>query len=269
MPELPRITVITPSLNQGRYIRQNILSVLAQDYPGLEHIVVDGGSTDGTLAVLKEFPHLRWISEPDRGQADALNKGLALATGDIVGWLNADDWYEPGIFAAVARAFELPETHWAVGGITMAYEPAGPLLRQASPPITYRALLRDPDIVRQPPAFFRRNLLEQAGGWNIVYHMVMDYDLWLRLARRSSPLPVAANWAYFRIHPEQKTTYRNFWRQYKEIQSILRRENAPLACRFRLAAGRVHRAARQTAKRVLIQLGLMDRVYLFRPLRTR
>lgn len=268
-PEFPRISVITPSLNQGRYIRQNILSVLAQDYPDIEHIVVDGGSTDGTLAVLKEYPHLRWISEPDGGQADALNKGLALATGSIIGWLNADDWYEPNIFASVARMFERPGTQWIVGGITMHYEPAGPTVPQASPKISYGALLHDPDIVRQPPTFFRRALLEQAGAWNAAYHMVMDYDLWLRLARRCEPAHAEANWAWFRIHPEQKTTFRNFWRQYSEIASLLRREKAPLACRVALAAGRAQRAARHAAKWTLVRLRVMDRAYLFRPLRVR
>ncbi len=268
-PEYPRISIITPSFNQGRFIRQNILSVLAQSYPDFEHIVIDGGSTDSTVAVLKEYPHLRWVSERDRGQADALNKGLALATGSIIGWVNSDDWYEPGIFADVARAFDAPGTGWVVGGITMAYEHGHTMVPQNSPAISYEALLHDPDIVRQPPAFFRRSLLEQAGAWNAAYHFGMDYDLWLRLARFSEPASVRANWAYFRIHPEQKMKFQNFWSQYRELDSLLARENAPLASRAALAARRLNTAARYAAKSALVQLRLMDRAYLFRPARVR
>src|SRR5438309_5772154 len=102
-PSLPLVSVVTPSLNQGAYIEETIRSVLDQDYPRIEHIVVDGGSTDGTLEILRRYPHLTWVSEPDGGQADAVNKGFRLAEGEIFGWLNADDLYLPGtISAAVA-----------------------------------------------------------------------------------------------------------------------------------------------------------------------
>ncbi len=108
MPPL-KLSVVTVSLNQAAYIEANIRSVLAQAYPGVEHIVVDGGSTDGTLDILKRYPHLRWISEPDTGQSNALNKGIAMATGEIVGWLNSDDTYEPGAFAARGGSVRRPE----------------------------------------------------------------------------------------------------------------------------------------------------------------
>lgn len=102
-PQPLKLTIITPSFNQAPYIEQTIRSVLAQDYPCVEHIVIDGGSTDCTVDVLKKYPHLQWVSEKDRGQADALNKGLAKASGDIIGWVNSDDYYEHKIFGSIVK----------------------------------------------------------------------------------------------------------------------------------------------------------------------
>ena len=102
----PKITIVTPSFNQGKFIDENIQSVLTQNYPNFEHIIIDGGSIDGTVDILKKYSHLKWVSEPDRGQASALNKGFRMATGDVIGWLNSDDSYLPGTFEVVARAFD-------------------------------------------------------------------------------------------------------------------------------------------------------------------
>lgn len=101
----PKISVVTPSFNQAQYIEKTIQSVIQQDYPNFEHIVIDGGSTDGTIEILKKYAHLKWISEKDRGQSDALNKGLKSADGEIIAWIDSDDWYEQDTFSAVARFF--------------------------------------------------------------------------------------------------------------------------------------------------------------------
>src|SRR3982750_267888 len=122
MTQLPLISILTPSYNQGRYIQQTITSVLAQKYPRLEHIVIDGGSTDDTVSILKRYPHLKWISEKDRGQADSLNKGLAIATGSIVGWVNSDDFYAPGVFSRISEIFEDPDVQWLVGDVANYYQ---------------------------------------------------------------------------------------------------------------------------------------------------
>ncbi|HET6547092.1 MAG TPA: glycosyltransferase, partial [Solirubrobacter sp.] len=116
MPDLPSLTIITPCLNAAATLPATFASVRAQAYPGLEHIVVDGGSTDGTLDVLRAAEGVRWISEPDRGLSHALNKGIAMATGDVIGELNADDVYEPGALAAVGAALrDRPEAMWLTG----------------------------------------------------------------------------------------------------------------------------------------------------------
>jgi glycosyltransferase involved in cell wall biosynthesis len=107
MTTYPKISIVTPSFNQGRFIEKTILSVIEQDYPNLEYIIIDGGSTDESVEVIKKYDqHLAyWVSEPDRGQSHAINKGFERATGEIFGWLNSDDWYHPGALKAVAEAF--------------------------------------------------------------------------------------------------------------------------------------------------------------------
>lgn len=185
--DLPCISIITPSFNQGPFIEQTIRSVLNQDCPNVEHIIIDGGSTDNTVEILMKYPHLIWISERDQGQADALNKGLAMATGDIIGWINSDDYYLDNIFASVARRFAEPAVRWVVGNLADLFDDGRELRFRKSPAITFEALIMNPDIVRQQPTFFRRETLRRAGGWNAEFYMVMDYDLWVRLARQTPP----------------------------------------------------------------------------------
>src|SRR5688572_2633651 len=130
----PKISIITPSYNQGEYIEKTILSVLEQNYPNLEYIIIDGGSTDNSTEIIRKYADriTYWISEPDKGQSDAINKGLKLATGDIVNWLNSDDYYEPGALFKVAEAFNNPEvnvfagrSHLFTGVDTIVYDSQG------------------------------------------------------------------------------------------------------------------------------------------------
>ena len=262
-----KLSIITPSHNQGEFIEQTILSVANQ--PGVEkqHIITDGGSTDNTIEVLKKYPHLIWISEKDKGQADALRKGLNLATGDIVGWINSDDYYEEGIFESVAKHFEDPKTMWVIGNLAYVFDITKDVVADSSPEVTYQKLLSNPDIVRQQPTFFRREFLLRVGGWNPDYYMVMDYDLWVRLAKESTPKMVNETFAYFRFHALQKTSHANILRQYREISRILKQEHVGLAIRLKIGARKRSEWLKGCIKSYLISAGLLNKRYQSRPVR--
>ncbi len=180
----PRITVVTPSYNQGQFIEKTIQSVLGQGYPDVEHIIVDGGSTDGTLAVLKKYRHLRWVSEPDRGQADAINKGLRMATGDVLAWINSDDYYLPGAFERLAKAYEgARKLDVVMGDVSVVDEGDRLIARRRVIPYHYRTLLFGTNYIHQPAVFFTKEALEKVGYLDESLHYVMDWELWLRFGR--------------------------------------------------------------------------------------
>jgi hypothetical protein len=226
--EWPLVSIVTPSLNQGRFIEDTIKSVLGQDYPRLEYVVVDGASTDGTLDVLGRFDGaLRWVSEPDGGQAAAINKGFRLASGEILGWLNSDDTYEP---RAVSAAVEHLRGHPAdalVYGDATHVDAAG---REIGPcayvgPADVDRLIHESDYIVQPAAFFRRSAFEAVGGLDESLHWGMDYDLWLKLARRFPIAYLPRKLARYRQTGENKTALGRFDR-FAEIERIGRRHGA-------------------------------------------
>jgi glycosyltransferase involved in cell wall biosynthesis len=182
---LPSISLVTPSLNQGRFIRATIESVLAQDYPDLDYRVQDGGSTDETLAVMRAYEgRVPFMSEKDAGQADAINKGLAGATGEVLGYLNSDDMLRPGALAAVGEAFALDPELLFVWGRASYLDEAGNAVSPylARPDAIER--LADACFIAQPAAFFRRKVREEVGFFDASLHHTMDYDYWLRIAAR-------------------------------------------------------------------------------------
>lgn len=211
--EPPLVSIVTPSLDQGRFLAAAIRSVAEQDYPRLEHIVVDGGSSDETLEVLRASHGVRWISEPDEGQADAINKGFALAEGEVLAWLNADDLYLPGAVTAAVEALAAAGAGLVYGGWTQIGED-GELLREVrAHPFDYRELLEVRNFIAQPSAFFTREALERAGGLDASYRYALDYELWLRLAKSTRVTTVDRPLAAFRLHEGSKTVsqYRDFW----------------------------------------------------------
>jgi glycosyltransferase involved in cell wall biosynthesis len=203
--DAPLVSVVTPSLNQGRFIEETIRSVLEQDYPRVEYVVVDGGSTDETLAILRRHPSVRWVSEPDRGQADAIAKGFRISSGEILAWLNSDDLYLPGAISAAVEAFRR-ERCGLVYGAWRQIDELGETIRDVPvKPWDYPMLLERANFVAQPAAFFTREAYETVGGIDARYRYAMDLDLWMRIGARYPVGRVERTLAAFRIHPESKS----------------------------------------------------------------
>jgi glycosyltransferase involved in cell wall biosynthesis len=207
----PLISIITPSYNQGRFLEETIQSVLQQGYPRLEYLVVDGGSTDDSVEVIRRYADrlAYWVSEPDRGQSHAINKGFARATGEIVAWLNSDDVYEPGSLFAAAEALR---RHPIVYGEWLLTDVEGRTTwdsRSEGP----RRKLRLEDLVpywvaypiAQPSVFFRRSVVVGEKLLDESLHCALDYDLWLRLAEHHDFHPLPQVLSRFRLHPASKT----------------------------------------------------------------
>jgi len=182
----PLVSIVTPSYNQGHFIEENILSVKSQDYPNIEHIVIDGGSTDGTVEILKQYEgtyNLCWISEPDEGHADAVNKGFAMAKGEIIGWLNSDDvYFDRGTISAVVEAFQkYPEADIIYGDCAYIWEDGTILRVQCVPSFRYSRLLRG-CFLEQPAVFFRRHVVENH-KLDKRLKVAIDYEYWLRIGK--------------------------------------------------------------------------------------
>jgi glycosyltransferase involved in cell wall biosynthesis len=204
------VSVVTPSYNQARYVRESIESVRAQTYPQVEHIVVDGESTDGTVDILREYDGLHWISEPDRGQSHALNKGFALAGGDVFGWLNADDAYEPTAIENAVAA--LQDAGLVYGDVTRVDDDGvNPRRIRSRPSFDLWTELNLGCGIYSPAVFFTREAFEAVGGIDESLHLTMDYDLWLRIGKRFPVRHVDEVWATQRLHPEAKTVVEDFW----------------------------------------------------------
>jgi glycosyltransferase involved in cell wall biosynthesis len=207
-----KISIITPSFNQGTFLERTLTSVLGQrgDFQ-LEYLVVDGGSTDATLSVLRRYDgQLRYISEPDRGQSDAINKGLRMTSGEVVAWLNSDDTYEPGALGAVAEAM-CSGAPWCFGMCRIVDERDREIRHAITRYKTAQSRryslgrLLGRNFISQPAIFFRRDLFGAVGGLDEDLHLAMDYDLTLRFARVAPPVFVPRPLAAFRWHGSSKT----------------------------------------------------------------
>jgi glycosyltransferase involved in cell wall biosynthesis len=201
-----RLSVITPSYNQSAYLEQTIRSVLGQDYPDVEYIIVDGGSRDGSEEIIQRYADRLawWVSERDSGQAEAINKGFSRATGEFFAWVNSDDYYLPGAAAAAVRALrEHPDIAMVYSNM-LAVDGQGEVINL----LRYRQCqledLLQFYILGQPAVFFRRSVLEQSGYLDATYHYMLDHHLWIRLAALAPILYVDQFWAAARYHSGAK-----------------------------------------------------------------
>lgn len=204
-----RVSIITVSYNARPHIAQTIESVLAQDYQDIEYIVVDGASTDGTLEIIKRYaddPRVKWISEPDEGIADAMNKGAALATGEIIAHLNADDYYPNSqTISLVATAFfNHPDILWLTGGFDFVAEDGHFLQSFKVRRYSFRRLVRG-NILQHPSTFIRLDAFRTAGGFDPSLRYCMDYDLFLRLGALAPPFLLNEQLSCFRVHGASRT----------------------------------------------------------------
>jgi len=231
------VSIVTPSFNQAQYLEQTLRSVLEQDHPNVEYIVIDGASTDGSVEIIKKYAEGRgvvptptngenpnnrgektlrqaqddaspllayWISEKDSGQAEAINKGLARATGEIIAWLNSDDYYLPGAVSAAVKVFEENPNVVMVYGDMLAVDENGQTINT----LKYKQLTLEDllcfQIIGQPSVFFRREMYEKIGGLDTTFHFLLDHQYWIRMAQQGKILHVEQTWSAARYHAEAK-----------------------------------------------------------------
>ena len=200
------VSIITPSFNQAKYLEQTIQSVLSQDHPRIEYIIMDGASTDGSIAVIEKYADklTYWESQKDNGQADAINKGFARASGDIVAWLNSDDFYLPGTMSAAVKTFDENPDVVLVYGNMLAVDENGATFNT----LNYKQLTLEDllcfQIIGQPAVFMRRSALQKTGGLDLSFHFLLDHLLWIQIAKHGRILHVNQTWAAARYHAEAK-----------------------------------------------------------------
>jgi glycosyltransferase involved in cell wall biosynthesis len=201
----PLVSIVTPSFNQARFLPETLASIRAQDYPRIENIVVDGGSTDGSVDILRETPGIRWVSEHDQGQVDALNKGFAMATGEILAWLNSDDTISPHAVRIAVEALQRTGADLVYGDVRIIAQDGTHLRMFYGIPFDYRVLLYGIDYIGQQSVFFRRALLDRAGPLRLEYDNGFDYELWLRMALHGRLEYVPELRGQIRVHPSAKS----------------------------------------------------------------
>jgi hypothetical protein len=221
---LPLVTIVTPSYNQGRFIRATIESVLSQDYPHVEYLIFDGGSTDETAAVAAGYAdRLTFISEPDQGQSDAINKGFRCARGEIVAWLNSDDVFLPGAISAAVEALTANPALGAVYGDGFQIDEAGKMLsRFDAHPFDLWRLIHVSDYILQQTAFFRASALADVGYCDESLHYAMDWELFMRLGKRYELLYLRKEMGCIREYGTTKTASGGL-RRWRELVSVMRR----------------------------------------------
>jgi len=254
----PLVSIVTPSFNQALYLEQTLRSVLEQDYPAIEYFVMDGGSTDGSVEIIQQYAHrlAGWVSEPDRGQADAINKGFSRARGEIVAWLNSDDLYLPGAVRAAVEAFERhPQAGMVFGDVISIDSEGTPVHVMTFGDWTLDDLMQF-RIISQPGVFIRREVLERAGFLDPSYHFLLDHHLWLRCARVAPMVYLRQRLASARFHPLAKNVAQaaRFGQEAYRLVDWMAQEPA-LAERFRRLEKPIRAGAHRLNARYLLDAG--------------
>jgi glycosyltransferase involved in cell wall biosynthesis len=226
---LPSISIVTPSFNQAEFIERTLDSVLSQSYPNLEYIVVDGGSTDGSVEIIRKYEKYLawWVSEPDRGQTHAINKGLMRATGDWVGWQNSDDIYLPGALKLAAQTMSSQPSCGVVAGGLHMIDSSGRLLRElryVTP--TWRSMLAEGMVIANQSSWWRRELHQTVGMLEEGLSCAFDYDWYLRLLRHTKAAYIDRALGALRMHAATKTVLMQP-QHTREYQSVIERWGRP------------------------------------------
>ncbi len=220
LPETPLVTIVTPSYNTGQFIEETLRSVRDQDYPLVEHVVLDSGSTDETRDILARFPSVRLIAPAPGGLSEKVNYGFSIARGDIVGWINADDYYLPGAIAKAVEAFKQhPDAALVYCNFLHVDEYSVEIDRTRSKQAGFRQLLEELNYVPHQTAFVRREALERVGPISTRYPLVSDWDLWIRISRQFPIHYVDDWWGAFRIREGQRSDVQKyaFWIQGRQM----------------------------------------------------
>jgi glycosyltransferase involved in cell wall biosynthesis len=223
-----KISVITPSFNQAKYLEQTIKSVVTQSHKDIEYLIFDAGSTDDSVDIIKKYAKkypkiIKWQSKKDKGQVDALNKGLAMAAGDIIAYINSDDYYLPEAFNKIVTAFkENSNTQWLVGNCQVTAKNLSWTfkLKHLVPIHKSKSWLYLSNWINQPTVFLKKDLVNKVGKFNPEYNYAFDYDYWLRCSKIALPSRLKQSLAVFRVHGSSKGSS-GYQKQFREQQQII------------------------------------------------